>query len=401
MKNKNDKSALSNIPFSLSLSLIVAAIAIGIGAWNGIVEGLFCAPFIVLLWRFTQSRSMAFVLMFAYYLAAGRSLFHSAGVFFAEDANTVPNWRYGAFIWIAPSALLALTWTLCWGQTRHSVRILAALFLISVPPIGVIGWANPITSAGALFPALSWAGLLLTLVFLMQLGSAHNAFIRLLPFVALSIGANIFYQAPVLNNWIALDTHLGTSKNTDSAFDQMQTLQQLVSEASERLPHTKVFVLPELVGGDWSINKIWWSRISKLLTTRNQTVLIGAFYPSDSNRLYVNALFSVGYEPDKVLLDRVPVPILMWKPFSGTGARAFWFNSGVIHIADRTVASLICYEELLIWPILISMTRHPDVLIGAANDWWAKDTSIPRIQKQVISAWARLFKIPSIWAHNE
>src|SRR5260363_397048 len=116
------------------------------------------------------------------YLAAGRSLFHSAGVFFAEDANTVPNWRYGAFIWIAPSAFLALTWTLCWGQTRHSVRILAALFLISVPPIGVIGWANPITSAGALFPALSWAGLLLTLVFLMQLGSAHNAFIRLLPF---------------------------------------------------------------------------------------------------------------------------------------------------------------------------------------------------------------------------
>src|SRR5260364_54805 len=77
MKNKNDKSALSNIPFSLSLSLIVAAIAIGIGAWNGIVEGLFCAPFIVLLWRFTQSRSMAFVLMFAYYLAAGRSLFQT------------------------------------------------------------------------------------------------------------------------------------------------------------------------------------------------------------------------------------------------------------------------------------------------------------------------------------
>src|SRR5260363_400895 len=74
MKNKNDKSALSNIPFSLSLSLIVAAIAIGIGAWNGIVEGLFCAPFIVLLWRFTQSRSMAFVLMFAYYIVRVSSL---------------------------------------------------------------------------------------------------------------------------------------------------------------------------------------------------------------------------------------------------------------------------------------------------------------------------------------
>src|SRR5260364_71953 len=108
MKNKNDKSALSNIPFSLSLSLIVAAIAIGIGAWNGIVEGLFCAPFIVLLWRFTQSRSMAFVLMFAYYLAAGRSLFHSAGVFFAEDANTVQT-----------------------GATEHSFGSLPALCLPS------------------------------------------------------------------------------------------------------------------------------------------------------------------------------------------------------------------------------------------------------------------------------
>src|SRR5260363_293323 len=131
------------------------------------------------------------------------------------------------------------------GQTRYSVRILAALFLIFLLPIDLIGWANPITSAGTLFPALSWAGLLLTLVFLMQLGSTPKAFTRLLPFVALSIGANIFYLAPVLHNWIALDTHLGTSKNTDSAFDQMQTLQQLVSEASERLPHTKVFVLPE------------------------------------------------------------------------------------------------------------------------------------------------------------
>lgn len=401
MIHKNFNLSLPIIRFPLSILLMVTAVAIGIGAWNGVVEGLFLAPFIVLLWRFAQSRSMAFVLMFVYYLAAGRGLFHGAGVFFAEDINIILDWRYGAFIWIAPSALLAFIWALCWGQTKRSIRILAALFLVSVPPIGIIGWANPITSAGIFFPALGWIGLILTLVFLMQLASAHSTFFKIFPFIAMTIGANVFYRAPALNNWTALDTHLGTSRDTDGEFDRMQALQQLIGKASDRLPHTKIFVLPELVGGDWSINASWWNHISQSLADHSQTALIGAFYPLDSNRRYINGLFSIGHEPNKVLLDRVPVPISMWKPFSGTGAQAFWFNSGIVHIADKTVASLICYEELLVWPVLISMMYHPDVLVGAANDWWAKGTSIPKIQKQVILVWVRLFKIPSIWAYNE
>src|SRR5260363_21785 len=86
------------------------------------------------------------------------------------------------------------------GATEHSFGSLPALCLPSPGhyvgvKLGILYGSWPLY----FFPALSWAGLLLTLVFLMQLGSAHNAFIRLLPFVALSIGANIFYQAPVLN----------------------------------------------------------------------------------------------------------------------------------------------------------------------------------------------------------
>ena len=40
------------------------------------------------------------------------------------------------------------------------------------------------------------------------------------------------------------------------------------------------------------------------------------------------------------------------------------------------------------------------VLVGAANDWWARETSIPAIQGQALDAWGRLFGLPVVRATN-
>ena len=64
------------------------------------------------------------------------------------------------------------------------------------------------------------------------------------------------------------------------------------------------------------------------------------------------------------------------------------------------VAYSICYEQLLVFPILISMAHDPDLIVGAANDWWARGTSIPTIQGQALDVWGRLFSLPVVRATN-
>lgn len=148
------------------------------------------------------------------------------------------------------------------------------------------------------------------------------------------------------------------------------------------------------------MNRIWWNSEAADLASSGQTALIGAYLPRARNQRYVNALVSIGAERDLVLVDRVPVPISMWMPFTNTGALAYWAHSGVADVGGKRVATLICYEQLLVWPALVSAAYSPDIYVGSANDWWARNTSIPSIQREVTGAWARLFGKPFVWAHN-
>jgi apolipoprotein N-acyltransferase len=101
----------------------------------------------------------------------------------------------------------------------------------------------------------------------------------------------------------------------------------------------------------------------------------------------------------------MPVPVSMWQPWlawtgQGGGARASFFGNPVVEVAGRRVAPLICYEQLLVWPVLQSMLYSPDVVVAIGNDWWTADTSILAIQRASTQAWARLFGLPLVLAFN-
>ncbi|HZS70371.1 MAG TPA: hypothetical protein VFA13_00910, partial [Candidatus Acidoferrum sp.] len=76
------------------------------------------------------------------------------------------------------------------------------------------------------------------------------------------------------------------------------------------------------------------------------------------------------------------------------------FGSGIAEIAGERAAILICYEQLLVWPVLESMTEHPTAIIAIANDHWVMRTPIPRWQAAAVAAWARLFGMPCVSAMN-
>jgi hypothetical protein len=103
--------------------------------------------------------------------------------------------------------------------------------------------------------------------------------------------------------------------------------------------------------------------------------------------------------------QRMPVPVSMWQPWlsvlgTSAGARADFFANAVVSVRGTRVATLICYEQLLVWPILQSALGSPDVLVAPANGWWTAGTDIVAIQIAVATAWARLFNLPLVLAIN-
>ena len=91
----------------------------------------------------------------------------------------------------------------------------------------------------------------------------------------------------------------------------------------------------------------------------------------------------------------------MWKLFSAKdGVPLRLLGTGTAMVADQRAAILICYEQLLIWPIITSAFESPNMLIGAANDYWAAGTPIPTVQNACLHAWACLFRLPYISDSN-
>jgi hypothetical protein len=73
----------------------------------------------------------------------------------------------------------------------------------------------------------------------------------------------------------------------------------------------------------------------------------------------------------------------------------------MIEVAGQRVAFLICYEQLLVLPVLISAVDRPTLIVGMANQYWVPETSIPAGQRASLMAWFRLFALPLLIAENK
>ena len=58
------------------------------------------------------------------------------------------------------------------------------------------------------------------------------------------------------------------------------------------------------------------------------------------------------------------------------------------------------FEEVLERFREIEFHETFDLIVAIANGWWAKDASIPAIQRSSVEAWARLFDLPLVTAFN-
>jgi apolipoprotein N-acyltransferase len=431
-----------------------SSVAIGLAISTGHPVGLAAAFVMPVACLTGGSRRSVFRNASAYYSAGLWPMIPGLQRYLGHSADLLT----AILIWSGSSILLSAPWTLAWTSDRHSQywwRVLLASLAGIVPPLGLIGFNSPVIGAGYLFPGTGWFGLAATallpgIVLALSHSRASSARIglrvALTPGVAMGIYAHAFIagQPPLPARWEAVNTNFGDLSRPFRDFSAAQWIQEHIAASQAR-----VVIFPEFVVPFWTdATRDFWSQTLLSCRSRGLVLAIGAGLPRErvgpsngrndvdlvksydflaaiqalqlngkssppavpSERrpsdpisthpvAYDNTLLILGAE-SSTFYQRVPVPIGMWQPLSRNGVPLRLAAPGVVKIDGQRVAVLICYEQILTYPILASMLQHPTVLVGISNTFWFDGTPIPRYQASAVRAWARLFGVPYLLAVN-
>ncbi len=414
-----------------------AAVAIGLAVSTGSPAGLVAATGMPVVCLLPRTRTAAFENAIGYYTAGLSPMIPGLQRYIGPSAGPLSPFA----IWLLAAALLSVPWVVAWTEhrTQYLWRTPLALLAACIPPLGIIGFISPLTGAGYMFPSGSWAGLaavvLVPGMILSAIGSRSRwrlamASVALAVCGALAIDGRIrvAVSVPVPPAWVAINTNFGDLSQPFRDFTAATFIQQKAAESADR-----VMIFPEFIVPRWSeATETFWRRTLDLCRLRGQTLLMGAGLPSSkplngafpvfdfapsiasiehddssagvfrervSPEAIDNALIAVGANSG-VVYQRVPVPIGMWRPFSKANVPLRLSTPGVIGVDHQRVAVLICYEQILTFPILASMLDHPTVIVGISNSFWFDGTAIPRYQASALKSWSRLFHLPLLMAVN-
>lgn len=388
----------SSIPDRLHAAILVgASIVVGTVGWSGYVLALPVGMLLPALWAHARSRAVAALVSAGYFLAASRGLPQGVANFYSSDL-----WP-GLLLWVTASLSFVLVHAVLWikrsGKGR-AVRYVAAAVLMALPPFGITGWAHPITAAGVVFPGWGWWGLAATAAGLAIMTT------RWWPAAAIAVTGFWLWSAaawtdPVLpQGWKGVDMRDGENLGRDLTLGRYRDMIATVRLAANG--GARYVVLPESAFGFWTptVERLWRQELQGL----DVTVIAGATIIDRAG--YDNVMMSVSADDAQVLYrERMPVPVSMWQPWrgwagQGGGARAHFFANPIVELEGKRIAPLICYEQLIVWPVLQSMPHSPQIIVATGNGWWTSGTSIVAIQQASLSAWARLFGIPTVIAFN-
>ncbi|MGZ2505181.1 conjugal transfer protein TraB [Rhizobium leguminosarum] len=377
--------------------LVFASTVIGVVGWSGHVLLLPVALGFPVLWSISQTRSVAALVSSGYFLAASRGLPQGVATFYSSDL-----WQ-GLLLWLCACLSFVAVHSVLW--TKHAgvrpLRYLLAAIIMAIPPFGIAGWAHPVTAAGVLFPGWGWWGLGLITAGLAGLAT------RIWPAAAIALtglwlwSAAIWTDPKLPEGWRGVDLHLGASLGRDAGLhrqrDFIATFRNAASDGA------RFVLLPESTLGFWTptVERLWTSgsRDTGATVIAGATVLDAAGYD--------NVLVAIDRKGESSILyrERMPVPGSMWQPWrswfgESGGARADFFANPVVSVGASRAAPLICYEQLIVWPLLQSMLHDPDLVVAVGNGWWTEGTSIVSIQRAATTAWAKLFAKPLVIAFN-
>ena len=373
--------------------LIAVMFALGLAVHSG-YPGLMwlsvVAPSVIVT---RPSRTRAFIVACVYEVGVVWAMPEAAVGFLGKPI------AWGVIAAVTTAVLLSAPWLALWGTRYKWLRAAASVAFSAIPPLGVIDFGSPFNSAGWLFPSTGAMGLVLVLA-TVALVCKSGFFLQrprllLAPFTVMIAVALHAKAAPISGQWAGIVLHAPRAVGPFQTFEQNEFAQRAVC-----LSKARYTVLPEAAAYEWSaISEVEWSPTLTTLGAQQRIALIGA-YQSGEGQFHNQAILR-GSGVATQFEQRIPVPVAMWHPFRKGGFPLRLFAPGSITIGGERAGLLMCYEMLIPWPAITTLSERPTHLVGMANDWWAMNVpSIPRTQHACLMSWARLGSVESTWAAN-
>jgi hypothetical protein len=374
---------------------VVAGGLIGAIAWCGHKYLLVALLALPLMLRYARTPQELLGAVLSYHAGATWTLVPGAHVFFGHVFRPLDT----LVLWGLAVVVLSLPWIFLrpLGGLRLGWGVPLALAIGLILPTSI---ESPLTVAGVLFPGTAWLGLGLTFLLFAMIAERPK---RALP-ITFIISLVCHLCAPGMpapaQGWAGINTKFGGSGlNRVSPLTMYLDANSIQVQALESKAQTTAF--PETVVRPWNdATDLFWEPTFQELRRRGQTVIVGAMVTLPGDNRYKNVLMIRGAQTG-TFEQREPIPYAMWHPFSGEGVPFNMVGPSVVQIGRERVAPIICYEELLGAPVLLSMLHRPTILLGVANDYWAKGTFIAKLQDESLDAWSLLFWVPTVKAMNE
>jgi hypothetical protein len=191
--------------------------------------------------------------------------------------------------------------------------------------------------------------------------------------------------------WRSVSTQQGPAGSLGDA-QAMESLRRATLSSGAR-----VLVFPESYFARWSTtNDAFLRPLWRELAARDQVVLFGVQRPNATTGL-VDSLVLIRGRESGAYAQHLPVPVSMYRFGEAGSVPMRWRGRYSTIIAGERVGLLICWEQLLVAPMLALAFEAPDRLVGLSNLYFARGTPVAAIQQASLRSWARLFGVP--WAH--
>ena len=304
-------------------------------------------------------------------------------------------------IWLALTALGSLPWIIFYLRRFLPLSALVALVVLALPPLSLVTVAHPLIATGHWFPGTCWLGLALPLVLIAAHKRIGTAFIYAVLILA-SLVVHARFVRPVAGpHTVAVNTTFCSAPAQRESGIGAQNVERALQQIALAHPDTLV-IFPESVLPDWSAaHDARWASTFAQLNAQHTGVLIGTTIPIPNTEASRNVLLSRGYTEHLSYVQRVPIPVGMWR--FDEARRGFPLSlrfPAAIRVWHRRAGVLLCYEQMAFWPAIETMAQSTEMLIAPSNLYWARNTPIPAIQHLAAQDWADLWAIPLYEARN-
>lgn len=329
-----------------------------------------------------------------YYLFGIYPLVAGAGVFFGNNPAAHIE---GVLLWLGAALTLSVSWV--WSD--KSFTLFAALISSVVPPLCLYAWLSPLTAVGLVFPGAGLPGLVLFILaillanqYIVTRRSRERNMLFFIAFVAIVCNLATPGSKQKTNDIVGVNTRYG--KLGSGFMSAISRNYQIINTAGE-YKQASVLLFPETITDAGAGT---YAQLSAAVP-QNQIWLIG-MNVRRGNLLSDDIVAIARNQPAQILFNTaLPVPVSMWKPWGGRGAYTAAWLERTKSVNGKRTAAVICYDQLLpfVWFQLIF--EHPQVILAARNDWWARGSGIDAIQNSSSRAFARFLGADLITAENQ